>query len=136
VEVKGFLKYFVNTLIFHTGISEGFHQAGLSETLWAIEKEEAIAQAFRLNNPKTTVFSDDCNVLLKLVMDVSLCVCGYVRACVCVYVCRGAQNVRHVQLHFLIMPSSPTHAYTIILLKYFLHLPHKLFEERIQNTKR
>ena len=78
------MKYFVNTLIFHAGISEGFHQAGLSETLWAIEKEEAIAQAFRLNNPKTTVFSDDCNVLLKLVMDVSLCVHVWVRVCVCV----------------------------------------------------
>ena len=53
------------------GISEGFHQAGISETLWAIEKEEAIAQSFRVNNPNTTVFFDDCNILLKLVMDVS-----------------------------------------------------------------
>lgn len=26
------------------------------------------AQAFRLNNPGTTVFTEDCNVLLKLVM--------------------------------------------------------------------
>ena len=52
------------------GISEGFHQA-VCETLWAIEKEEAIAQSFRVNNPNTTVFSDDCNILLKLVMDVS-----------------------------------------------------------------
>lgn len=29
---------------------------------------EPAAQAFRLNNPGTTVFTEDCNVLLKLVM--------------------------------------------------------------------
>lgn len=53
------------------GLSEGFHQAGLAESLWAIEKEEPAAQAYRLNNPKTQVFTDDCNLLLKKVMDVS-----------------------------------------------------------------
>lgn len=41
---------------------------GISETLWAIEMWEPAAQAFRLNNPGTTVFTEDCNVLLKLVM--------------------------------------------------------------------
>uniref|UniRef100_A0A8D3EAM3 DNA (cytosine-5)-methyltransferase n=1 Tax=Scophthalmus maximus TaxID=52904 RepID=A0A8D3EAM3_SCOMX len=50
------------------GLSEGFHQADISETLWAIEMWEPAAQAFRLNNPGTTVFTEDCNVLLKLVM--------------------------------------------------------------------
>lgn len=50
------------------GLSEGFHQAGVSETLWAIEMWEPAAQAFRLNNPGTTVFTEDCNKLLKLVM--------------------------------------------------------------------
>ncbi|XP_034290201.1 DNA (cytosine-5)-methyltransferase 1 [Pantherophis guttatus] len=50
------------------GLSEGFHQAGISDTLWAIEMWEPAAQAFRLNNPSTTVFTEDCNVLLKLVM--------------------------------------------------------------------
>ena len=53
------------------GLSEGFHQAGIAESRWAIEKEEPAAQAFRLNNPGSTVFSEDCNLLLKLVMDVS-----------------------------------------------------------------
>uniref|UniRef100_A0A672UVW2 DNA (cytosine-5)-methyltransferase n=1 Tax=Strigops habroptila TaxID=2489341 RepID=A0A672UVW2_STRHB len=38
------------------------------DTLWAIEMWEPAAQAFRLNNPGTTVFTEDCNVLLKLVM--------------------------------------------------------------------
>lgn len=42
--------------------------AGISETLWAIEMWEPAAQAFRLNNPGSTVFTEDCNVLLKLVM--------------------------------------------------------------------
>uniref|UniRef100_A0A287CVP0 DNA (cytosine-5)-methyltransferase n=1 Tax=Ictidomys tridecemlineatus TaxID=43179 RepID=A0A287CVP0_ICTTR len=50
------------------GLSEGFHQAGVSETLWAIEMWDPAAQAFRLNNPHSTVFTEDCNVLLKLVM--------------------------------------------------------------------
>ncbi|XP_033204996.2 DNA methyltransferase 1a isoform X1 [Bombus vancouverensis nearcticus] len=51
------------------GLSEGLHQAGITENLWAIEKEEAAANAYRLNNPNTTVFTDDCNILLKKVMD-------------------------------------------------------------------
>lgn len=42
--------------------------AGISETLWAIEMWEPAAQAFRLNNPGSTVFTEDCNILLKLVM--------------------------------------------------------------------
>ena len=50
-------------------MSEGLHQAGIAESHWAIEKEEPAAQAFRANNTKTTVFTDDCNILLKLVMD-------------------------------------------------------------------
>lgn len=41
---------------------------GVSETHWAIEMWDPAAQAFRLNNPGTTVFTEDCNVLLKLVM--------------------------------------------------------------------
>ncbi|XP_014253428.1 DNA (cytosine-5)-methyltransferase 1-like [Cimex lectularius] len=51
------------------GLSEGLHQSGVAETKWAIEKEEAAANAFRLNNLSATVFSDDCNHLLKLVMN-------------------------------------------------------------------
>ncbi|XP_052586847.1 DNA (cytosine-5)-methyltransferase 1-like [Peromyscus californicus insignis] len=50
------------------GLSEGLHQAGVSETLWAIESMDAEAQAFRLNNPGSTVFTEDCNVLLKQIM--------------------------------------------------------------------
>lgn len=51
------------------GLSEGFHQAGIAESCWAIEKEEPAAQSFRLNNPGATVFTDDCNLLLKAVME-------------------------------------------------------------------
>ncbi|XP_067015919.1 DNA (cytosine-5)-methyltransferase 1-like [Acropora muricata] len=51
------------------GLSEGLHQAGTAESLWAVEKEEPAAHAFSLNNPGCTVFTDDCNLLLKLVMD-------------------------------------------------------------------
>ena len=57
------------------GLTEGFHQAGVAEACWAVEKEEPAAQAFRLNYPKTTVFTDDCNQLLKLVMEVYIYVC-------------------------------------------------------------
>ncbi|XP_017756525.1 PREDICTED: DNA (cytosine-5)-methyltransferase PliMCI-like [Eufriesea mexicana] len=51
------------------GLTEGLHQAGVAETLWAIEKETPAAFAYRLNNPNTTVFTEDCNVLLKKVID-------------------------------------------------------------------
>ncbi|KAM7308501.1 DNA (cytosine-5)-methyltransferase PliMCI-like [Ixodes scapularis] len=51
------------------GLSEGFHRSGVSETCWAIECEEPAANAFRLNFPDATVFTDDCNRLLRLVMD-------------------------------------------------------------------
>jgi len=53
------------------GFSEGLHQAGVADTKWAVEKEETAAHAFRLNNPDAVVFSDDCNQLLRLVMNVS-----------------------------------------------------------------
>ncbi|CAN7984788.1 unnamed protein product [Ixodes hexagonus] len=51
------------------GLSEGFHQSGVSETCWAIECEEPAANAFRLNFPDATIFTDDCNRLLRLVMN-------------------------------------------------------------------
>lgn len=47
------------------------HESGVAESLWAIEKDNAGANAYRLNNPKTTVFSEDCNKLLQRVMNVN-----------------------------------------------------------------
>jgi len=38
---------------------------GVSDTKWAIEYEEPAAQAFKQNHPKTTVFVDNCNVILR-----------------------------------------------------------------------
>lgn len=51
------------------GLSEGLHQSGIAKTMWAIECEPTAAQAFRLNNPDATVFTDDCNTILKLAID-------------------------------------------------------------------
>ncbi|XP_024944997.1 DNA (cytosine-5)-methyltransferase PliMCI isoform X2 [Cephus cinctus] len=51
------------------GLSEGLRESGVADSKWAIEKEEPAAHAYRLNYPETTVFSEDCNVLLKIVMD-------------------------------------------------------------------
>uniref|UniRef100_A0A1X7TKI6 Cytosine-specific methyltransferase n=1 Tax=Amphimedon queenslandica TaxID=400682 RepID=A0A1X7TKI6_AMPQE len=51
------------------GLSEGFHQAGVADSCWAVEIDEPAAQAFRLNYSQTTVFTDDCNILLSLVME-------------------------------------------------------------------
>lgn len=50
------------------GLSEGLHQAGIAVTKWAIEKEPAAANAFKLNNPDCLVYTDDCNELLNQVM--------------------------------------------------------------------
>jgi DNA (cytosine-5)-methyltransferase 1 len=44
-------------------------QAGIADSHWAIEVCEPAAKAFKMNNPSCTVFTDDCNVLLKKVMD-------------------------------------------------------------------
>ena len=47
------------------GLSLGLHQAGILTTSWAIEMDQSAAQAYKLNNPDCTVFSDDCNILLS-----------------------------------------------------------------------
>ena len=38
--------------------------AGVADIKWAVDNAEPAAQAFKLNNPECTVFSDDCNLLL------------------------------------------------------------------------
>ena len=55
------------------GLSEGLRQAAVVDNRWAIEREEPAACAYRLNNPDTTVFCEDCNVLLAKVMNGELC---------------------------------------------------------------
>lgn len=54
------------------GLSAGFHQCGVSESAWAVEIDQPAAQAYRLNYPQAIVFSEDCNLLLKLAMEVSI----------------------------------------------------------------
>ena len=60
-----------NRPVYFKGLSEGLHQADVAETLWAIEKDESAANAFWLNNPNTTIFNEDCNIVLKKVMNVN-----------------------------------------------------------------
>lgn len=55
----------------HLGLSAGLDQTGVAESCWAIEKVEQAAQAYRRNADHCTVFTDDCNVLLKQVMQVT-----------------------------------------------------------------
>ena len=47
------------------GLSQGLHEAGVANSKWAVEIFEPAAQAYKLNNPDCTVFSDDCNMLLR-----------------------------------------------------------------------
>ena len=66
-----FSEYFrltTNPLI--PGFSEGLRQSGVAETLWAIERDPATADAFSLNHKNATVFRGDCNVLLKQLLKV------------------------------------------------------------------
>ncbi|CAA7027839.1 unnamed protein product [Microthlaspi erraticum] len=51
------------------GLSQGLEQAGVSATKWAIEYEEPAGQAFRQNHPESTVFVDNCNVILRAIME-------------------------------------------------------------------
>ncbi|XP_027178406.1 DNA (cytosine-5)-methyltransferase 1B-like [Coffea eugenioides] len=50
------------------GLSEGLQQSGVSITKWAIEYEEAAGDAFKLNHPESLVFINNCNVILRAVM--------------------------------------------------------------------
>jgi DNA (cytosine-5)-methyltransferase 1 len=52
-------------------LSEGLHQAGVAETLWAIETNSIAAEAFSANHPNATVFTGDCNFYLKKLLKVS-----------------------------------------------------------------
>jgi hypothetical protein len=47
-------------------LSEGLRQAGVAETLWAIETNAIAAEAFYANHPNATVFTGDCNYLKQL----------------------------------------------------------------------
>eukprot|EP00897_Mesotaenium_endlicherianum_P010338 jgi/Mesen1/9332/ME000061S08775 len=60
------------------GLSEGLQQSGVSETKWAIEYEQPAAQAFQLNHPEADVFCDNCNVILRCMMEKG----GAMRDCV------------------------------------------------------
>ncbi|KAL1212909.1 DNA (cytosine-5)-methyltransferase 1 [Cardamine amara subsp. amara] len=51
------------------GLSHGLKMAGVSDTKWAIEYEEPAGQAFRQNHPESTVFVDNCNVILRAIME-------------------------------------------------------------------
>ncbi|KAL6638047.1 hypothetical protein ACP70R_025619 [Stipagrostis hirtigluma subsp. patula] len=51
------------------GLSEGLQQSGASLTKWAIEYEEPAGEAFGENHPEAAVFVENCNVILKAIMD-------------------------------------------------------------------
>ncbi|KAG7537210.1 C-5 cytosine methyltransferase [Arabidopsis suecica] len=51
------------------GLSQGLKKAGVSDTKWAIEYEEPAGQAFKQNHPESTVFVDNCNVILRAIME-------------------------------------------------------------------
>ncbi|OEL19493.1 DNA (cytosine-5)-methyltransferase 1A, partial [Dichanthelium oligosanthes] len=51
------------------GLSEGLQLAGASQTKWAIEYEEPAGEAFCENHPEAAVFEENCNVILKAIMD-------------------------------------------------------------------
>ncbi|XP_039145037.1 DNA (cytosine-5)-methyltransferase 1B-like isoform X1 [Dioscorea cayenensis subsp. rotundata] len=60
------------------GLSEGLHQSGVSFTKWAIEYEQSSGEAFSQNHPDTLVFIDNCNVILRAIMEK----CGDVDDCI------------------------------------------------------
>lgn len=60
------------------GLSAGLHQCGVAESRWAIEKVDAAAKAYALNSKTCTVFTDDCNLLLKLVMEVRILTSAFI----------------------------------------------------------
>jgi hypothetical protein len=64
-------------------------QAGVAVSRWAVEYEQAAADAFKLNNPDASVFCNNCNVLLR-VRGVGRCTVGVdlpVHLCVGISAC-------------------------------------------------
>lgn len=55
------------------GLSEGLHQAGVAETKWAIEYEEAAARAFEENHKDASMFCDNSCVILRRIMEENGC---------------------------------------------------------------
>ncbi|XP_072988896.1 DNA (cytosine-5)-methyltransferase 1B-like isoform X2 [Typha latifolia] len=51
------------------GLSEGLQQSGVSFTKWAIEYEQPAGEAFSENHPETLMFIDNCNVILRAIME-------------------------------------------------------------------
>lgn len=45
-------------------LSSGLEEAGIAQTKWALEHDEDSCEAFKLNHPTATTFSQNCNVLL------------------------------------------------------------------------
>ncbi|XP_022640133.1 DNA (cytosine-5)-methyltransferase 1 isoform X1 [Vigna radiata var. radiata] len=60
------------------GLSEGLEQSGVSSTKWAIEYEEPAGDAFKANHPDALVFINNCNVILRAVMEK----CGDIDDCI------------------------------------------------------
>ncbi|CAM0914065.1 unnamed protein product [Alopecurus aequalis] len=60
------------------GLSEGLQLSGASCTKWAIEYDKPAGQAFGENHPEAAVFVENCNVILKAIMDK----CGDVDDCI------------------------------------------------------
>ncbi|KAF9613807.1 hypothetical protein IFM89_011976 [Coptis chinensis] len=61
------------------GLSEGLEKSGVSSTKWAIEYEEPAGEAFNLNHPDALMFVDNCNVILRAIMEK----CGDTDECIC-----------------------------------------------------
>ncbi|KAL1356188.1 hypothetical protein HN51_008170 [Arachis hypogaea] len=51
------------------GLSQGLQQSGITLTKWAIEYEEPAGDAFRANHPEALVFVNNCNVVLRAIME-------------------------------------------------------------------
>ncbi|PIA45611.1 hypothetical protein AQUCO_01600078v1 [Aquilegia coerulea] len=51
------------------GLSEGLQKSGVTITKWAIEYEEPAGEAFNLNHPDALMFVDNCNVILRAIME-------------------------------------------------------------------
>ena len=57
-------------MLLDVGLSEGLKQSGVAECKWAIEINETVAEAFKLNNEDTAVYINSCEDQLKAFKDV------------------------------------------------------------------
>lgn len=51
------------------GLPDGFKKSGIADVKWVIESDPSLVKTYNANSPETKVFCDNCNVVLRKILD-------------------------------------------------------------------